>query len=320
MNSVARHQALAPEVNWPSLSNVYLFGNGKGGVGKTTSACHFSAYAAMVGAPTLMVDLNGQGNVATLLGFSDTEQDDAGRNLFSAVTTGAPLTPVKDVRENLDVVPGGAFVRKIIPVLMGEMATADGMKGAYLSLAVALQKISSQYRMIIIDSPPENTPLLRLALCAARFVAIPMLTNDLSRTGLFEIAGDIRDMRELNPYLTLLAVFIFGSDTRSASIREAFIEEVTHDLGSSRDALLTEFVNADGETEPLFIRHSEAVARQMPRYGKLAHELEDAMPGNRKRISKTTMPLAKDFDNLCRAILTRAQTQQAKMISEGVWP
>ncbi|MGC7358354.1 hypothetical protein RA989_21125, partial [Mycobacteroides abscessus subsp. massiliense] len=56
------------------------------------------------------------------------------------------------------------------------------------------------------------------------------------------------------------------------------------------------------------------------KYGLLAHELEDAMPGNRKRISKTTMPLAKDFDNLCRAILTRAQAQQAKMISEGVWP
>ncbi|MFV8279767.1 ParA family protein [Mycobacteroides abscessus] len=320
MNSVARHQALAPDVHWPSLNNVYLFGNGKGGVGKTTSACHFAAFVAMVGAPTLIVDLNGQGNVATLLGFSGTEQDDAGRNLFSAVTAGAPLTPVKGVRENLDVVPGGAFVRKIIPVLMGEMATADGMKGAYLSLAVALQKISSQYRIIIIDSPPENTPLLRLALCAARFVAIPMLTNDLSRTGLFEIAGDIRDMRELNPYLTLLAVFIFGSDARSAGIRETFIDEVAGDLGASRDALLTEFINDDGEPERIFIRHSEAVARQMPKYGLLAHELEDAMPGNRKRISKTTMPLAKDFDNLCRAILTRAQAQQAKMISEGVWP
>lgn len=320
MISVARHEALVPDVSWPSLSNVYVFGNGKGGVGKTTCTSHFGAFTAMVGAPTLLVDLNGQGNVATLLGFSGTEQDDGGRNLFSAVTTGALLTPVKGIRENLDVVPGGPFVRKINPVLMGEMATPDGMKHAYLSLALALQKISSQYRMIIIDSPPENPTLLRLALCAARFVAIPMLTNALSRTGLFEIAQDIRDMRELNPYLTLLAVFIFGSDARSASIREEFIEEVADDLGSSRDALLTEFINADGKPEPIFIRHSEAVAKQMPKYGLLAHELEDAMPGNRKRISKTTMPVAKDFDNLCRAILTRAQTQQAKMISEGVWP
>lgn len=309
MNSVARQEALVPEVRWRSLGHVYAFGNGKGGVGKTTSSCHFAAFAAMVGAPTLLVDLNGQGNVATLLGFSGTEQDDGGRNLFSAVTAGAPLTPVKGVRKNLDVVPGGPFVRKISPVMAAEMATPDGAKRAQLALADALQKISSQYQVIIIDTPPENAPLLRLALCAARFVVIPMVTNILSRTGLFEIAEDIRAMRENNPYLRLLAVFIFGSDTRSVSIRKEFREEVAEDLGSSSDALLE-----------LFVRHSEAVAKQMPKFGLLAHELEDAMPGNSKRISKATMPVAEDFDKLCRAIFERANNQQAKMISEGVWP
>ncbi|SLI00739.1 chromosome partitioning ATPase [Mycobacteroides abscessus subsp. abscessus] len=309
MNSVARHQVLVPEVRWRNLGHVYVFGNGKGGVGKTTSSCHFGAFAAMVGAPTLLIDLNGQGNVATLLGFSGTEQDDGGRNLFSAVTMGAPLTPVKGVRKNLDVVPGGPFVRKINPVMTAEMATPDGAKRALLALADAVQKISSQYQVIVIDTPPENAQLLRLALCTARFVVIPMLTNMLSRTGLFEIAGDIRDMRDLNPYLTLLAVFIYGSDSRSELIRKEFREEVVEDLGSNSDALLEQY-----------IRHSEAVAKQMPKFGLLAHELEDAMPGNRKRISKTTMPVAEDFDKLCRAIFERATNQQAKMTSEGVWP
>lgn len=310
-------------VDWRRLGKVYLFGNGKGGVGKTTCSTHAAALVASDGARTLLIDLNGQGNVANVLGFAATEANDHGRNLFSAITAGAPLTPVRDVRPNLDVIPGGPFVRRITPVLAAEMAHPQTAKQVLMSLALALQQISDQYQLIIIDSPPESQLLLQLALCATRFVCVPMKTDDLSRTGLRELAGDLRAMREHNPYLMLLGCFVFASGTNAKAIRRETKENVSRDLGQKADAVMLKS----------FIRHSEAVGQQVPKYGRLAHELEKEIANNPKHwdlkkgtaenaavVSTTTRPVAQDFADLTKEILTRGSQIRAEMMEKGVWP
>lgn len=311
-----------PAVDWRRLGKVYLFGNGKGGVGKTTCSTHAAALVASDGARTLLVDLNGQGNIATILGFANTEANDQGRNLFSAITAGAPLTPVRDVRPNLDVVPGGPFVKRITPVLSAEMGNPQTAKHALMGLALALQQISDSYALIIIDSPPENQTLLQLALCAARFVVVPMKTDALSRTGLRELAADFRAMREHNPYLILLGCFVFASGHQAKAIRKETRENVSRDLGQQADDVMLE----------TFIRHSEAVGQQVPKYGRLAHELEKEIVNNPKHweikkgtasapvVSTTTQPVAEDFAKLTKEILTRGSKIRAEMMEKGMWP
>jgi cellulose biosynthesis protein BcsQ len=312
-----------PAVDWSRLGKVYLFANGKGGVGKTTCSTHGAALVASDGARVLLVDLNGQGNVANILGFANTEANDKGRNLFSAVTAGAPLAPVRNVRPNLDVVPGGPFVRKITPVLAAEMGNQQSAKHVLMSLAVALQQISDSYSLIIIDSPPENQMLLQVALCAARFVVVPMKTDDLSRTGLRELAGDLRAMREHNPYLMLLGCFVFASGTNARAIRKETTENVSRDLGQKAEDVMLKS----------FIRHSEAVSQQVPKYGRLAHELEQEIVNNPKPweikkgtaggasvVSTTTRPVAEDFAKLTKEILTRGSQIRAEMMEKRVWP
>lgn len=311
-----------PAVNWSRLGNVYLFANGKGGVGKTTCSTHGAALLASDGARVLLVDLNGQGNVATMLGFANTEADDKGRNLYSAITAGAPLSPVRDVRPGLDVVPGGPYVRRIAPVMAAEMGNSQSAKQVLMSLAVALQEISHRYGVIFIDSPPENQLLLQAALCAARFVVIPMKTDDLSRIGLREVAGDLRAMRELNPYVMLLGCCVFASGVSSKKIREEHARNVAADLGQNEDVMLK-----------AFIRHSEAVGRDVPKFGRLAHELELEVANNPSRsairrgkadanavVSKTSVGVAEDFAELTGEILRRGSQIRAEMIEEGVWP
>lgn len=308
MNSVMTMEAKVPTIEWSRLGHVYVVANGKGGVGKTTTAAHMAGLMAMDGARTLLVDLNGQGNISTLLGIANKEVDDGGRNLFSAITAGAPLTPVRDVRPNLDVVPGGPYVRKINPVLSGEMASKESADRAYLALADALQRISHHYRLIIIDSPPENQMLLQLALSAARFVIVPMATSAFSRSGLREVATEIRGARERNSLLTLLAVFVFGSVYGAKVLRKNFLESVGEDLGGRNDVLLTEF-----------IRHAEAVGEQMAKFGLLAYELENEIQNNPKQVTKTNKGVAEDYDKLTRVILRTARARQAEMIEQGVW-
>ena len=309
-------------INWARLGHVYVVGNGKGGVGKTTTAAHLGALVASDGARVLLVDLNGQGNIAQVLGFANTAADDKGRNLFSAVTAGVRLAPVQNVRPNLDVVPGGSYVRRIATTLAAEMGTSRDTGRLLLSLTDALQAVASQYKLIIIDSPPENPLLLQLALCAARWVVVPMRTDGTSRAGLRELAGDIRAIREHNPYLVLLAVFVFASGTKATSIRRELTEQVAQDLGQNNDLMLKSF-----------IRQSEAVAKDIIKFGRLAHELEQEIQNNPTHwelrrgtargatvVSSTSRPVAEDFAKLAGEILSRAARKREEMIQEGVWP
>lgn len=309
MNTVVTSRQDIPVVDYSRLSRVYVVGNGKGGAGKTNTTVHLGGLVALDGARVLLVDLNGQGNVGQLLGYSNTESDDQGKNLFAAVTTGAPLAPVRDVRPGLDVVPGGHFVRMINSVLQGDMGTQAGVFRAHFALALALVQLADEYGLIMIDTPPENPVLLKLALCAARFVIVPMRPDGLSRIGLRDIARDIRDAREYNPYLTLLAVFVFGSVSSSKKIRRELKKRVSDDLGGSGDVLLDEFV-----------RYAEAVADQSVAYGLLAHELDAEIKNNPKLIAETAQKVAEDYDALAEAVFTRAATRQAEMIEQGVWP
>jgi chromosome partitioning protein len=320
--SIAGWREPEPAIDWARLGHVYMVGNGKGGVGKTTTSAHLAALVASDGARTLLIDINGQGNCAQLLGFANTERDDKGRSLFSAITAGAPLTPTRNVRPNLDVVPGGQYVRRIASVLSAEMATQDDARRVHLSLAERLQTVAGDYRVIIIDTPPENPLLSNIALCAARFVVVPMRTDDYSRRGLRDIAADIRGMREHNPYLMLLAVFAFGSGTGSKKIRREMAKNVAEDLGQSSDTLLESFV-----------RHAESVASEMVKYGLLAYELEQEIENNPKywevrkgsakntpTVSETSRLVAEDFANLAAEILKRAATKRSQMIEQGDWP
>jgi cellulose biosynthesis protein BcsQ len=202
------------------------------------------------------------------------------------------------------------------------MATKDDANRVHLALAECLQKIAGQYQLIIIDTPPENPLLSNIALCAGRFVIVPMRTDDYSRAGLRDIAADIRRMREHNPYLMLLAVFVFGSGTGSKKIRREMAKSVSEDLGQSADMLLESFV-----------RHAESVASEMVKYGHLAHELEQEIANNPKywelrkgsaknanTVSETSRLVAEDYANLATEVLTRAATRRAEMIAQGRWP
>ena len=320
--SVATFSEPAVHIDWARLGNVYVVGNGKGGVGKTTTSVHLGALAASDGVRTLIVDLNGQGNCAQLLGYADSERDDKGKNLFAAVTAGATLEPAREIRPCLDVATGGPYVRRIGSVLAAEMSTKADADRVHLALANCLQQAARAYQLIIIDTPPENPLLSNLALCAGRFVVVPMRTDAYSRKGLREYASDIRRMREHNPYLMLLAVFVFASGTTSKKIRREIAKNVSDDLGQSSEFLLESF-----------IRHAESVANEMVKYGLLAYELEQEIGNNPKfwelrkgstksatTVSETSRLVAEDFAKLATEILTRAAARRATMVERGEWP
>ncbi|MCP6423373.1 AAA family ATPase, partial [Klebsiella pneumoniae] len=79
---------------------------GKGGTGKTSCAANVAGLAAQAGMKVLLIDLDSQGNLEFDLGYVD--KGDEGKHLVSTLLTDGVLEPVlKNVRPNLDVIPGG---------------------------------------------------------------------------------------------------------------------------------------------------------------------------------------------------------------------
>ncbi|SFQ30103.1 ParA family protein [Amycolatopsis rubida] len=251
-------------VRWDLLGRVYLFGNDKGGVGKSTIAANAAGQAAQSGLRTLAVDLNAQGNMALDFGVSrNPEVNDNGKGLLHALTLDVPLNPVRGVRENLDFIPGGRYVRRIQAHLQPMMVDDEGIREAVTSLARALSGIAENYDLIILDSPPENELLLQLVLCAARFVVVPMKTDEASRIGLRALARVLERMRHVNPCLVLLGVVVFASSTNATNLRASLRDGVEDDLKGSAVPFFESFV-----------RYAEAVGAAARKYGALAHELE----------------------------------------------
>lgn len=288
-----------------ALARVVAVVNGKGGVGKTTITANVGGLLAAGGYRVLLVDLDPQGNLGEELGYTGTDRDDDGRGLAQALAFGSELTPVRAVRANLDVVPGGADLDMAAAGLtMKAQKVPDAAK---LALADALAGLAGEYDLILIDCPPGQETLQQAALAAARWALIPVKTDASSRKGLRDVARRLDAVVDINPDLDLLGVVLFGVNRTAKRVSETARAAITADVGAA-DVVLTATV-----------RHVEAAAQETRERGLLVHELEEAVLAGpkwwelrRNRGEDTAGPrvrsasgLAEDFQALGEEIVAR---------------
>jgi cellulose biosynthesis protein BcsQ len=243
--------------------------NGKGGTGKTSISTNLAGLFAAAEARVLLVDMDPQGNAGRDLGYVADGRTDHGAALFQAVTAGTPLVPLREVRPNLDVVPGGELVED----MAGALYARGSRRGQSVVGAVndALARIADDYDLVFIDCPPGNRPLQQMALAAAHFVVIPTRADDASLDGLVQVSHLFASMRqEGNPGLELLGVVLFGIEKRATRIIERARAQIARDLGDP-DLVFA----AD-------IRHVQGPAQDCRRLGKLVHEIEAQLPHDRE--------------------------------------
>lgn len=242
--------------------------NGKGGTGKTSITANLAGLFAAAGHRVLAVDTDPQGNLGRDLGYIDDGRSDAGAALFQAVTTRAPLVPLRDVRPNLDVVPGGELVEDMAATLYARGSRGQSVTGA---IRDALASVGDDYDLVLIDCPPGNRPLQQMALTAAHYVLIPTRSDDASLDGLVQVARLFTAVRaDTNPDLELLGVALFGVGARSRRIAETARATVARDLGDPDLVFAAE------------IRHVEGPAQDCRRLGRLVHEVEAQLPEARR--------------------------------------
>jgi len=293
-------------MNGPARS--ILVANQKGGVGKSTTVAAVAemvAAAGKRGRRVLVVDGDPQANVTVEdLGV----QGDGGQALAQTLQYGTPLTPVRDVRPNLDVIAGGP---QVAVVGAGAHLMAENGIDLAENLQTQLEVLCARegYDLVLIDSGPGDVPLLDTYLSVANFLLIPTRDDQASLGGVERLAKRFWRARKRGASIELLGVLLFDVNPRATRRNGEVFTQVS------------EMLEGSGTTPfDVTIRSAPAAAVDMRTLHRTAGELVSlANDDRRSRLAKlrdhqsperamwTSDPsgLAADYQELVRQIVAR---------------
>jgi chromosome partitioning protein len=198
-------------------SDIIIFSNQKGGVGKTTLCREIGIALAFQGLIVLLVDCDPQGNLSKSL----TSNEHTVPGLYEALD-GGPSTPlgtsavnIQNLGDNLSLLSGDFRLASLEKSLVGEM-------DAYGRLTELLSsELFQAYDLILVDTPPSLGVLTGNALAAGKHIIIPMRPSLYSMQGTNDLVKTIAKVRKtLNPDLNLLGVIINGFDSIPVIVKE----------------------------------------------------------------------------------------------------
>lgn len=200
------------------MTTCVAIANQKGGVGKTTLCVNLAWSLASLGHPTLLIDLDPQGNASSSLNMKKS----GGGGLHQLLTSGT----WSDDRV-ASIIPGK------LEGLSSTAALRDLDQGRHTGNPRKLRDIlnprKERWSHILIDCPPSLGTLTLNALTAADAVLIPAQAEFLAMEGLVQMVGAMQHLqgREADP-LALAGIAINMLNPDDVGMKEAVAEMRSH--------------------------------------------------------------------------------------------
>jgi len=187
---------------------VIAVANYKGGSSKTTTAIHLAQRLALRGYSVLAIDIDPQGSLTTMFGYTpETEFQSAG-NIYDAIRYDNPIPMHEVIRKtyfpNLDLAASGLVLAEFeheTPRALNERREPMFFK----RLGLAIEQVEADYDVVVIDCPPQLGFLTMSALIASTTVLITVIPSML-------------DIASMNQFLQMTAGLLNVVSNHGASL------------------------------------------------------------------------------------------------------
>lgn len=211
--------------------------NNKGGVGKTATIAAVShMIAAVFKKRVIMVDMDPQGNLSQLFGFTGSDKQYSLKEAIEGAIYPVENTVediLKDSKKNvhdciyetdfegLDIIPAYLTLTNVERELVGDSITPQQVR-----LQLQLEKIQEEYDYCFIDCGPSVSLLTMNALYASDEVLIPSKCDKDSRDGVANVIHLVDTILTFNwngnLKLKILGCFLTQYDARKNICKEAW--------------------------------------------------------------------------------------------------
>ncbi|MFN3604450.1 MAG: ParA family protein [Leptonema sp. (in: bacteria)] len=198
---------------------VLSIANQKGGVGKTTTAIQISTLFAKYHYRTLLIDLDPQMNASSL--FVETKDIKQENSIYEILKN--PHTIKNAVHKTkfdfLEIIPSILSLSELDQLLAGNIE-------GFFKLQDALEQISSTYKFIILDCPPNLGMLTLNALLSSQYVVIPLQAAKFSLDGIKIILDTIETLnKKFRTNIQILGSLMTMYDERT-TLSKTMLEEM----------------------------------------------------------------------------------------------
>lgn len=166
--------------NESNSAKTIIFGQQKGGVGKTTDTCMVSLVSSLLmGKRTLLIDFDLQGNATSFLTKSFGVEE-VPTTLMAALEKGNLQPAVLKLSQNLDMIPAGYDMRLFTEFLTENFNNIEDRTFYFKMLLEPLKKL---YDFIFIDIPPSTDLKVDNAMVACDYLVVVQETQQFSFEG-----------------------------------------------------------------------------------------------------------------------------------------